>query len=1044
MYATPVWYGGESDARKNRERFGLWPGRYDRFLLQVLGRSTIMCKKLLMLTSCCVLVLCFASTTIGQHPEAYDPIPEDGATNVNTPVTLRWTPGDVVVLHDLYLGTDEAAVAARDMSTFKGKLVTAEYDTGPLELFSTYYWAVDEFTPIGTVAGAVWRFSTPKYLIIEDGETTLNYDNTAEPYVSEAAFDTPMDMTAEGAVADVTLRFKGAPSNLSVDEATGTYEVAGAGADIWGNADQFHYVYKELTGDATIVARVVDNGTGSNAWAKGGVMIRESIAPDSKHAIMAMTGGDGGGIAFQARPETAGSSWGLQGDITAAPPHWVRLTRAGNTITGEHSADGVTWELMTDTSPDGAMTDPIDIEMADPVLVGLFVTSHAAGEVRTYTIDNVSIEGDVSADFVSEDVDSVSGNSAAPVYVALEDMLGAVATVVHPNPAATMIEDWRQWTVPLSEFAGVDPTLAAKLYVGVGDGEPGGAGALNVSEIRVVQGSPDIIWVTGNYDDNADGLPDDQAWASILEAQGYNVDYGKSYVTLDDDAIAELNAAKLIIVSRNSNSGDYDDGDEIAQWNAITTPIINSSTHVIRSSRWKWFDSTSILSLTPATMVLADGTEVSGIDDTVGPASFMDAGPGNGVVLATGDGLPWIVEWEAGVEYYDGAGEIAGGPRMFFAAGTQESAPTIGRGEMNLTAGALKVFIDAVNKYAASDVTVPGDIVKGNPDEARDGSVAGWPPNEHPALAIDDNVNTKYLHFKGEVEPTGLKITPLDGPSIVTGLTLTTANDAEERDPISFELSGSNGDIDGPYELIASGEIVDFNQADAWPRFTKNATPIMFANAAAYAHYQLMFPTVRDAASANSMQIAEIELLGTLAPSHLISVLRSGGVSGDRDPIGAYDGNTQPLPTEPGGLMDGNLVFSDRTYPWAGIPAEYRGSEYIRTFNSDKNGGTVDAKYEVTIARDAIVWVTIDDRIPAEWNAGGAIASPQDAADYVTAQIGPAGTFTDTGIDIYVREASDGSNDRPMSVYAAELLAGTYVFTSMDSGKNFYTVGAIE
>ena len=54
MYATPVWYGGESDARKNRERFGLWPGRYDRFLLQVLGRSTIMCKKLLMLTSCCV------------------------------------------------------------------------------------------------------------------------------------------------------------------------------------------------------------------------------------------------------------------------------------------------------------------------------------------------------------------------------------------------------------------------------------------------------------------------------------------------------------------------------------------------------------------------------------------------------------------------------------------------------------------------------------------------------------------------------------------------------------------------------------------------------------------------------------------------------------------------------------------------------------------------------------------------------------------------------------------------------------------------------
>ena len=54
-----------------------------------------MCKKLLIVTSF-MLALCFASTTIGQ-PEAHDPIPADGATNVSTPVTLRWTPGDVVV-----------------------------------------------------------------------------------------------------------------------------------------------------------------------------------------------------------------------------------------------------------------------------------------------------------------------------------------------------------------------------------------------------------------------------------------------------------------------------------------------------------------------------------------------------------------------------------------------------------------------------------------------------------------------------------------------------------------------------------------------------------------------------------------------------------------------------------------------------------------------------------------------------------------------------------------------------------------------------------
>ncbi|HPC96024.1 MAG TPA: hypothetical protein PLU87_13845, partial [Sedimentisphaerales bacterium] len=159
--------------------------------------------------------------------------------------------------------------------------------------------------------------------------------------------------------------------------------------------------------------------------------------------------------------------------------------------------------------------------------------------------------------------------------------------------------------------------------------------------------------------------------------------------------------------------------------------------------------------------------------------------------------------------------------------------------------------------YRSPDVTGAGDTVQGVPNDA------DWPAAEHPALAIDDNVTTKFLHFKGETQPTGLRITPLLGATVVTGLTLTTANDAPERDPVKFELSGSNGTIDGPYTLIASGNVVDFAGATAWPRFTKNATPIEFANTVAYKHYQILFPAVRTPASANSMQIAEIELIGT-------------------------------------------------------------------------------------------------------------------------------------------------------------------------------------
>jgi len=187
-------------------------------------------------------------------------------------------------------------------------------------------------------------------------------------------------------------------------------------------------------------------------------------------------------------------------------------------------------------------------------------------------------------------------------------------------------------------------------------------------------------------------------------------------------------------------------------------------------------------------------------------------------------------------------------------------APAAGSGTVEV---ALSVGTPLSHNVTA-DVTSPDDVIIGIPDDGvtTGGADNGWPAAEYPALAIDNDVATKFLHFKGNVEPTGIQVTPAVGATVVTGIALTTANDAVERDPTSFELYGSNEGIEGPYTLIASGDIVDFAGAEAWPRFTKNATPITFENEVAYTNYQLLFPTVRDAASANSMQIAEIELIG--------------------------------------------------------------------------------------------------------------------------------------------------------------------------------------
>jgi len=60
-------------------------------------------------------------------------------------------------------------------------------------------------------------------------------------------------------------------------------------------------------------------------------------------------------------------------------------------------------------------------------------------------------------------------NSAAPLYVAIEDASKQKAVVVHSDPASTTASKWTEWKIPLSSFTGVNLGKVRKLYVGVGD-----------------------------------------------------------------------------------------------------------------------------------------------------------------------------------------------------------------------------------------------------------------------------------------------------------------------------------------------------------------------------------------------------------------------------------------------------------------------------------------------------------------------------------------------------------------------------------------------
>jgi hypothetical protein len=161
----------------------------------------------------------------------------------------------------------------------------------------------------------------------------------------------------------------------------GTFAVSGSGSDIWDTSDGFHYAYRTLSGDGEISARVTAQEN-TNPWAKSGVMIRESLDGNSKHATMIVTPGNG--FNLQYRTATGGASGGIAGGaLNAALNNWVRLVRSGSTLTAYKSADGAAWTQV------GSVT----IAMNGNVYVGLAVTSHDNNRLNTTTFDNATFIG---------------------------------------------------------------------------------------------------------------------------------------------------------------------------------------------------------------------------------------------------------------------------------------------------------------------------------------------------------------------------------------------------------------------------------------------------------------------------------------------------------------------------------------------------------------------------------------------------------------------------------------------------------------------------
>lgn len=237
------------------------------------------------------------------------------------------------------------------------------------------------------------------------------------------------------------------------------------------------------------------------------------------------------------------------------------------------------------------------------------------------------------------------------------------------------------------------------------------------------------------------GLQGEIDFAATLEGQGYNVvtkfesSGGDEDLTgvLNASEISSLESADLVLISRMANSASYSGDDPVvnAQWNGISTPLINMSSYLLRSSRWDWIGSNTVPNQTSSSLVMdvaspsdpvfdgvtlaADNSLVATIADPSRINFQNGIDGGNGSVLARDiNGNIWISRYVANKPFHAGSGSATpSGRRMFFMASAGEGGDALG-GNLLLNEDGTQIFLNAVS-----------DMISGSPDHSGDFDLDG-------------------------------------------------------------------------------------------------------------------------------------------------------------------------------------------------------------------------------------------------------------------------------------------------------------------------------
>jgi hypothetical protein len=163
----------------------------------------------------------------------------------------------------------------------------------------------------------------------------------------------------------------------SVTYGAGTFTQDGSGI-ISRNRDSFRYTYQRLSGDGEIIAKVgpmPQHGT----WARVGVMMRDSLGPNSRHVFFGLT--NPSSYRLVSRTRGGGKTATRNSTSSAGADTWVRLIRTGKRINAYRSDNGINWTY----------SGTAKVTLSQECYIGLAVASGANSFNFTAQFSNVYV-----------------------------------------------------------------------------------------------------------------------------------------------------------------------------------------------------------------------------------------------------------------------------------------------------------------------------------------------------------------------------------------------------------------------------------------------------------------------------------------------------------------------------------------------------------------------------------------------------------------------------------------------------------------------------